>query len=168
MHGLYILTVWLHILSAMVWIGGASFIALVLVPSVRAPEFAPVAARLLKAGALRFRIVGWISLVILILTGCAILGFRGIGLEACLTGAAFRGDFGRVLAYKLILVSAILIISGFHDFYLGPKAAKVILENPGSAEASAARRRAAMFGRFVLAIGLMVVLSAVMLVRGIP
>ncbi|MDB5104852.1 MAG: copper resistance [Fibrobacteres bacterium] len=168
MRWLYELTVWLHILAAMVWIGGAAFIALVLVPAVRAPGFAPVAPSILRAGAMRFRTVGWISLAILVLTGCAILGFRGFGWNDCLTGAVFRGDFGKALAIKLILVTAILSISGFHDFYLGPKAAGIILEDPGSAAASAARKRAALFGRFVLGIGLFAVLAAVMLVRGIP
>ncbi len=168
MHFAYIMTVWLHILAAMVWVGGAAFIALVMVPSVRRPEFAHMAPAFMRAGALRFRTVGWISLGILIVTGCAILGFRGYGLRECWTGEVFRGLFGRVLAAKLLLVLSILLISGFHDFYLGPKAARVILGNPASPAAAEARKRASLLGRFVLMLGLLVVLAAVMLVRGLP
>jgi uncharacterized membrane protein len=49
----------LHVLGAIVWIGGMLFIALVLVPVVRRLE--PLErARLVQAIGLRFRTVGWI------------------------------------------------------------------------------------------------------------
>lgn len=166
MHQVYLLSVWVHILAAMVWIGGASFIALVLVPAVRRPENAHNAPALLRACAMRFRTVGWASLVILVVTGCLILGLRGFTFEDCFTGRVFIGPFGRTLAIKLILIAAIFAISGLHDFYLGPNAAKVILDNPGSGEAAKARKRASWMGRIVLLLGLAVVAMAVQLVRG--
>jgi copper resistance protein D len=166
MHQVYLLSVWIHILAAMVWIGGASFIALVLVPAVRRPEHARNAPALLRACAMRFRTVGWTSLIVLVVTGCLILGSRGFTFADCFTGSVFAGPFGRTLAVKLILVTAIFAISGLHDFYLGPNAAKVILENPASSEAALARKRASWMGRIVLLLGLAVVAMAVQLVRG--
>lgn len=166
MHQVYLLSVWVHILAAMVWIGGASFIALVLVPAVRRPEHAHNAPALLRAFAMRFRTVGWASLIVLVLTGCVILGLRGYTLADCITGRVFLGPFGRTLAIKLILVTAILAVSGLHDFYLGPNAARVILDNPASSEAARARKRASWMGRIVLLLGLAVVAMAVQLVRG--
>lgn len=166
MHQVYLLSVWVHILAAMVWIGGASFIAMVLVPAVRRPEHAHNAPALMRACALRFRTVGWTSLIVLVVTGCLILGLRGFTFADCFTGRVFLGPFGRTLAIKLIIVSAILAISGLHDFYLGPNAAKVILENSASDEAAKARKRASWMGRFVLLLGLAVVVLAVQLVRG--
>ena len=50
-HHLYLAAVWLHILSAVVWIGGAAFIALVLVPALRRPDFRGMAPALLRASA---------------------------------------------------------------------------------------------------------------------
>jgi copper resistance protein D len=166
MHHVYLVSVWIHILAAIVWIGGASFIALVLVPAVRRPEHAHNAPALLRACAMRFRTVGWTSLIILVATGCLILGLRGFTFADCFTGRVFLGPFGRTLAIKLILVSAIFAISGLHDFFLGPNAARFILENPASAEAAVARRRASWMGRIVLLLGLAVVAMAVQLVRG--
>lgn len=162
----YLLIVWIHILAAMVWIGGAAFIALVLVPSVRNPAFAAQAPAILRAAAMRFRLIGWISLVILILTGCLNLGFRGYSLADCLNGNIWNGAFGKLLALKLGLVAAMLAISGTHDFVLGPKAARMILEFPASPEAAVARKRAGWMGRTVLMIALAIAGVAILLVRG--
>lgn len=162
----YLTSVWIHILAATVWIGGAAFLALVLVPAVRKPELAAQAPAFLRAAALRFRSVGWISLAVLIVTGCLNLGFRGFSWQDCISGNIFRGGFGRILGFKISLVAVMLAISGAHDFILGPRAALRILENPGSPEAHAARRRAAWMGRSVLLLGLLIAGAAVLLVRG--
>jgi copper resistance protein D len=166
MHSAYVITVFLHILAAMVWIGGAAFLALILVPVVRRPEFTGLAPSLLRAAALRFRLVGWICLGILIVTGCANLGFRGYSFADCLDGRLWQGDFGRLLSVKMSLVGAMLAISGLHDFLLGPQAARILLESPGSSEAKAARKRAAWMGRSVLLLAILVAGVAVLLVRG--
>lgn len=163
---LYLAVVWLHILSALVWIGGAAFIALVLVPALRRPDFRGLAPSLLRAAALRFRAVGWVSLALLVLTGTTMLALRGLGTSAWLDGSLFDGRFGRILAVKLSLVAAILALSGVHDFLLGPRAAAVILRDPESAEAARARRIASWMGRITLLLGLGVVAAAVVLVRG--
>jgi uncharacterized membrane protein len=54
----YQLSVFLHILSAIVWIGGILFLALVVVPAMRG---LPPAERAALSGAVgrRFRTVGW-------------------------------------------------------------------------------------------------------------
>lgn len=165
-HVIYLFAVWLHILSALVWIGGAAFIALVLVPALRRPDFKAISPALLRASALRFRTVGWISLALLIVTGTAILALRGLGPSAWLDGSLFSGRFGHTLAVKLSLVACILLLSGVHDFLLGPRAAAVILRNPASEEAARARRIASWMGRITLLLGLAVVAMAVVLVRG--
>lgn len=166
MHLLYLITVWIHILAAMVWIGGSAYIALVLVPVVRRSPSRQTAAQLLRAGALRFRTVGWVSLGLLVLTGCLNLAFRGYGIHACLSGAIFAGAFGKTLGLKLILVAVLLTVSAVHDFYLGPKAGAILLSSPDSPKAQRARRVAAWMGRTVLLLGLAIVAAAVVLVRG--
>lgn len=165
-HHLYLLTVWMHILSAMIWIGGAAFIALVLVPALRRPDFQAKSPAMLRATALRFRKVGWASLGFLAITGMALLAMRGRGLSAWLDGSVFAGRFGHVLAIKLSLVAVILAVSGIHDFLLGPRAAAVILRNPESEEARRARKVASWMGRITLLLGLGVAAAAVALVRG--
>lgn len=166
-HHVYLISVWIHILSAMVWIGGAAFIALVLVPTFRRPDLHALSPIVLRAAALRFRTIGWISLGLLVLTGFSNLALRGFGLTAWLDGSIFSGRFGMTLAVKLSIVASILAISGLHDFILGPRAAAVILRDPDSKEAAIARRTASWMGRITLLLGLAVVAAGTALVRGI-
>jgi uncharacterized membrane protein len=150
----------------MVWIGGSAFIALVVVPALRKQDLGGRSPEALRAIAYRFRAVGWTSLVLLALTGLSNLALRGIPLIGLLDGSAFGGPYGRVLAIKLSLVAAILALGGVHDFFLGPRAAAVILEAPDSPAAQRARRTASWMGRINLLLGLAVVFAAGVLTRG--
>lgn len=161
---LYLASVYAHILAAMVWIGGSAFIAFVLAPLMRRRKGPDDG--LLRAAALRFRTIGWISLGTLIVTGVANLAFRGVGFSDLVTGAAFRGAAGHALALKLALLAILLSVSGLHDFRWGPAAVRALEKDPGSAEAIRGRHRAARVGRFVFSLGLIIVACAVVLVRG--
>src|SRR5690606_8785911 len=167
-HYLYLFSVWSHILAAMVWIGGSVFIALVLVPALRRPEFAAVFSPVLRRNVLRFRIIGWVCLTVLVISGLANLALRGFPLWGLVDGSLYQGVFGRILAIKLLVVAFILFISALHDFYLGPRAVIVILNEPNSAEAKKARKVASLMGRITLLAGLAVTALAVALVRGWP
>jgi putative copper export protein len=99
----------LHVLAAIVWIGGMLFIALVLVPVVRRLEPAE-RARLVHTIGMRFRAVGWIALGLLLLSGLLNLWLRPYLLGVPLFQA------------KLGLVVVALALSVTHDFVLGPRA----------------------------------------------
>ena len=88
-----------------------------LVPAIRRPEFAAVALALIRFTALRFRWVGWFCFGVFVFTGIVNLAVRGIGWQEVQQAVFWRGSFGSTLAIKLILVAAILAISGFHDFF---------------------------------------------------
>lgn len=160
----YLANVYIHVLAAMVWIGGSAFIALVVAPLMRRGGGKDDAV--LRAAAVRFRTVGWISLGILVATGTGNLAFRGIGLSDLLSGAAFRGSAGHALACKLILVAVMLAISGFHDFRWGPAAVRAMESDPGSPAAQRGRKLAGRIGRFVFLLGLFIVGAAVIFTRG--
>ena len=166
MHSLYLIGVWLHIMAAVLWVGGTLFLVIVLVPALRRPEFGTVSAALIRFTALRFRFVGWVCLVVLILTGMANLVARGIGFDELGSALFWRGSFGQTLGIKLILVIAILLISAFHDFNLGPRAAAAWSENALEPETQRLRRRAVALGRINLLLALTVIALATMLVRG--
>ena len=48
MRGVYLLSVWLHIMAAIVWVGGTIFLVVVLVPAIRRPEFGGIASALIR------------------------------------------------------------------------------------------------------------------------
>jgi copper resistance protein D len=113
----YLISIWLHIMAAVVWVGGTIFLVIVLVPAIRRPQFAPVASALIRFTALRFRCFGWFCFGVSVLTGIVNLVALGIGWQELQQAVFWPDSFGSTLAIKLILAAAILAISGFHDFF---------------------------------------------------
>lgn len=163
---LYIASVTLHILAAVVWIGGMVFFSLVLIPLTHRKEYSASAARLVRASGERFRAISWACLAILVFTGAINLHFHGFAWANVFSREAWRGSFGSLLAHKLVLVVLILVISAFHDFYVGPRATAALEKAPASAGARTYRRTASWLARINLLLALTVVLLGVMLVRG--
>jgi copper resistance protein D len=107
MNSLYLASVWLHIVAAMAWVGGMIFLVSSVIP-LKKPEFTVAAAR-------RFRVVGWVSLAALVVTGVFNVMHRGYRLEHFFSGEVFIGGWGRTLALKLACVLFVIVLSLVHD-----------------------------------------------------
>lgn len=166
MYYLYEFSVWLHILAACAWVGGMFFLVVVIVPLLRRPELSQVAAAFVQRSGERFRTLGWICLATLVGTGTFQMYFRGIHWSDFFNGNFAQSPVARPLAYKLVLVALVLLLSAIHDFYVGPRATLLWNKDPASAEAKRARKQAAMFGRINGTLSLLIVLLAVFVVRG--
>ena len=140
MHTLYLLSVFVHVISAMTWLGGMLFLVLVIVPSLRRPEMRDKSAELFGVLGTRFRAVGWTALVLLVVTGLFNVTHRGYSLGDLVTGRAFVGHWGGALAMKLAFVTVIFALSAVHDFWLGPKATRLAREGAPAALALLPRR----------------------------
>ncbi len=168
MRGLYLFSVWLHILSMAIWLGGMIFLALILVPVTRRPEHRGQAASLIHWVGVRFRWVGWICLILLVVSGVLNVGARGFTWADLGSGRLWQGPFGRALGIKLLLVAVILLLSAVHDFLIGPRATALWQAHPGSPQALRLRRQATWIGRINLLLALIVVALGVILARGWP
>lgn len=168
MHGLYIFSVWVHIVSAAVWIGGMVFIILVVIPVLRGSDYREIYTGVLHRIGVRFRLLGWVSLLMLTVSGVFNLLYRGYGVSDLQSGRLFQGEFGKILLHKLVLVAFALVISAVHDFWVGPKATGFSLRDPSSRESLRFRRIASWLGRLNFVIALLIVALGVMLVRGYP
>lgn len=161
---LYLLNVFVHVLAAMVWLGGMLFLAAVGAPVLREVEPPDLRARLFSRLGAQFRTVGWISIAVLLVTGILNLHFRGLLTQEVWTGLDYwTTPYGRVLAAKIGLVVAMLVLQGIHDFRLGPRASR---SEAGSREALRSRRAAAWLARANALLGLVLVWVAVRLARG--
>jgi uncharacterized membrane protein len=161
-----LLAVWLHLLAAMIWIGGMVFLAVILVPITRSPTYRALAPALISQSGRRFRWVGWGCLVVLLVTGLVNLTSHGFTWADVRNGRIFAGGFGHTLAAKLLFVSLVLVLSVVHDFFIGPRAAAVGQSAPDSSLALRLRRQASWLGRLNLFLSLIIVTLAVLLVRG--
>lgn len=162
---LYHLNVFLHVLAALVWLGGMFFLAAVGAPVLRAVESPRLRRDLFQRLGIQFRRVGWAAIAVLLLTGVGNLHFRGLLTRDIWTGLEFWTDvrYGRVLGAKIALVVAMLAVQGLHDFWLGPAAGRA---DPRSAEAGRYRRWASLLARGNALLGLALLYVAVRLARG--
>jgi len=168
-HGLYILSVFLHILAATVWIGGMFFVVLVFVPWLRGSASGREnAAVILRETGVRFRTIGWICFAILTITGTYQLYVRGVRFGDFADSAFLGSPGGRLIVAKLAIFGVVLVMSYVHDFHVGPKATAAIEADPRSAEAARLRAAASRFGRLNAMLALVIVALAVMIVRGSP
>lgn len=160
----YFITITIHVLAAIIWLGGMLFLALVGAPVLRQVEPPALRARLFQQLGLRFRTVGWIALGVLIVTGVLNLHLRDLlRWEILGSGVFWGGAYGTALAVKLSAVAIMLVLSLLHDFVLGPAASRV---PPGSDAALALRRRASWLARVNAMVALVLIIAAVRLTRG--
>jgi copper resistance protein D len=162
---LYYANVTVHVLAAMLWLGGMFFLGVVGAPVLRAVEPPALRQQLFQQLGLRARAIGWWAIAVLLVTGTVNLWYRGwLRWDGALGAAAFwRTSAGVALAIKLGAVSVMVLVSAVHDFALGPMAGRA---TPGSPESLALRRRAALLARANALLGVVIVCAAVRLARG--
>lgn len=128
---------WLHLMAAILWVGGVMCTALVVQPVLRrqlAPEDRLDVYREIGR---RFSLIQWGSWAVLIATG----GAKLWGLRT--TPEVFHGPFGRILAVKLVLILFMAVLSLLHSYRWGPRLIEI---GPGHAEYGALSRRMAFWG----------------------
>jgi copper resistance protein D len=161
---LYYANVTLHVLAALLWLGGMFFLAAVGAPVLRAVEPAALRAELFRQLGERFRWVGWAAILVLLVTGLVNLWQRGLFSEGLLLEGTFWSTrYGTALGWKLGSVLVMVVVSAVHDFVHGPAAGRL---EPGSAAALAMRRQAAWMARVNALVGIVLVIAAVRLARG--
>ncbi|MEO5814064.1 MAG: DUF4149 domain-containing protein [Gemmatimonadaceae bacterium] len=162
---LYYVNVTVHVLAAMLWLGGMFFIGLVGASVFRAIEPPALRQRVFHELGRRFRRMAWWTIGVLVVTGVVNLHYRGwLQWRGVLDSRQFwMTSAGQALAVKLSIVTLMIAISAVHDFMLGPRAGRA---TPGSPEALAFRRRAGLLARVNAILGVLLVAAAVRLVRG--
>lgn len=157
----YKAVVFVHVVSAMVWVGGILFLSLVVVPAGRRFDDA-VRSRLLTDVGRRFRVVGWSALGMLLVTGLVQMAARGATVQNVLDGSFFADASGRVLAAKLVLVVVMMLVTAAHDFVAGPAAERIAR---AGGDARHLRRVAGRLARITALLALAIVALAIELVR---
>lgn len=162
MHSLWLISVFLHILGACFWIGGMMFLVVVLLPAIRNH---PDKARLIQEAGLKFRLAGWITLGLMLITGVINLYIRGA--EFSIQYFLMPG-WNRLVTVKIILFLCMISLSAWHDFRTGIRATQKWIENPDSQEVNKLRKLSRLIGRINLVLALAAAAIGVMLVRGAP
>ena len=121
---LNLLVRWIHVIAAVVWIGGNLILAMVIVPYFR-QNLPPIQRiKLLTQIGKRFEPIVWGCVGILFFTGL-INVFNAIDFTATAESATST-DFMRTLFIKLLLFVILVILTTLHSFVFGPKLATAI------------------------------------------
>ncbi|MBT3327234.1 MAG: copper resistance protein CopD [Gemmatimonadales bacterium] len=163
MTNLYFIVVTVHVLAAIVWLGGMIFFALV-APILRQIEDDAFRAQLFDRLGRRFRVVGWVCIGAMVLTGVEQLRARGWwGTDVWGAEGFWSTRLGGALRWKLAIVAFMIVVQGVHDFWLGPAAGRTI---PGSQAAGDLRVRASWLARINAVAAVLLVYFAVRVARG--
>lgn len=154
----YLISVYLHILAAILWIGGMLFMIVALIPAIKNH---PDKAKLIQSVGIKFRNSGWIALVILLLTGFFNLHMRGWGSDPDF----WSNYWGKLGIYKIIIFIIIVGLSIYHDFFVGIKAVKVWMEGKEQKKSDDLRKQARWLGRINFLLGLIALFLGILMVR---
>ncbi|MBI4591712.1 MAG: CopD family protein [Candidatus Rokubacteria bacterium] len=148
-----LLTLWLHLLAAVVWLGGLLFQSHILFPILakRGPTDA------LASAVRRFRRVAWTALVVLVLTGLHNL----TRLPPVATWSP--SGLAPLLALKLFLVVVVLMLSAHRDFGL---AARLLRELAAGTSTHRIVRTIVRVDRVVLLLGVILLYLGLAVSRG--
>ncbi len=163
---MYYLSVFIHILSAIFWIGGMLFTVAVLVPASRHKLLANKKGQFFTLIGRKFSRISWVLFAVLIITGITNLLARGYSLHDLTSSTFWSSNFGGNLFIKLHLFGIVLILSGIHDFYAGPKAAELMDSKPEDSMTKRYRKLSSWIGRANLVFGLIILYYAMRLLRG--
>ncbi|HAO93980.1 MAG: hypothetical protein A2X99_01630 [Deltaproteobacteria bacterium GWB2_55_19] len=147
----------LHIISAIFWIGGMLFLVAVVAPYLKTLTDPKEKSKIFQIVGTQFRKWGWVAIITLLVTGPVILyTLYGLPPSAIADPALHSSPWGTTLVIKLALVVIIVISALVHDFWIGPQARN----SPGFSKI------ARLFGRVNLLIALLIVIFAVLLRAG--
>ncbi len=141
------------------------FTAAILVPATR-KKLANQRSLLFTELGTRFSRLSWLIFPLLIITGITSLMGRGFSFSSILSSDFWATAYGSRLMGKLHLFAFVIILSGIHDFWLGPKAARLMDDEPDTPRTKRFRKITSWVGRVNLLLGLAILYYAVTLVRG--
>ena len=151
------LALFLHVISAIFWVGGMLFLVLVIAPYLMTIQDPAAKSKIFQVVGNQFRKWGWAAIITLLVTGPVILYLLyDISPSGIFDSGLHATGFGKALAIKLTLVTLLVISSLFHDFWIGPK----------SRTSRNLVKWARIFGRTNLLIALFIVIFAVILRSG--
>ena len=129
---------WLHLMAAILWVGGTLATSLVIHPVLHAELPDNARMSVYREIGRRFTKVQWLTWGTLAATGA----YKLWSIRE--TPEVFLGPFGRVLAVKLTLVAGMAALSLIHSLVWGP----ALASRTGTPDARAAlARRAAFWGK---------------------
>jgi len=155
-----LLVLWIHVLSAIFWVGGMLFLTMVLAPVFRSESGKPETYVFFHKVAKRFRNGVWVAVLFLVLTGTLLLSKQvslGIPVQ----------QWPVPVLTKLGLVFVLIVFAVLHDLVIGPRAG-VLKKKPQTSLTTNERsllNLSPWLARGVLVLGVAVVMAGTVISR---
>lgn len=159
-HHIYVLSVFIHIVCACIWLGGMLFLILAFIPGIKNH---PDKVDLIASVSLKFRTIGTIALVLLLISGYIQLEYRGIQWDI---DFFLNNTFGKIAGLKILVFIGNILISIFHDYFLGSKAIEAWKKDPEHSETLRLRNLSRLMGRTSFLLAIIAVFLGVLISRG--
>lgn len=130
----YQIAVLTHVLAAIVWVGGVLFVGGVALPASRSLDDEEEGRRVVRLLGQYFRPVGWTAIAVLVLSGSYMMWVWGARPANVWDGTFFDTIRTQWLGNKLLLVGLMVVSSGLHDWYVGPRASAADKDAPDRVE----------------------------------
>lgn len=136
------------------------FLILAFIPGIKAH---PDKVNLIATVSLKFRLVGAVALIVLLITGVIQLEYRGVqwNMEYFTNSA-----FSTIVGVKIIVFIFIVSISIIHDYFIGIRAVDAWKLAPDDSKTIALRKLSRLLGRANFILTLVAVFLGILLVRG--
>lgn len=123
-----VLLKWLHLMATVAWIGGMLINFLVYIPAIGRVLEPPVAGRLMGSVMKRFRLLVYVAMGILLLSGSLMGIMHSRAASAVPSGGSYV-----VLLFLKILIFTIMVLLAIYAFeILAPKVARIAASGPSS------------------------------------
>jgi len=153
-----LITLWLHLLAVILWMGGTLFMVLVLLPVTRKTMTPQESIRFYQGVGKRFQVVTWIAVGILIMTGIMNILTRGM-----FTGFLYSSQFFQILGIKLAFFTIMVGLIALHSFVLIPRMVSLAEKGAPPEELGRLRKKSAMVSAIGLLLGLFILFMGLML-----
>ena len=132
--------IWLHVIGVAIWLGGQIVTAACVVPALRAVGDRTIWLNALEGFTKRFGRVGIVTMVIIVITGGAMVDPRLDQVEN------FGSDFyaarwGYIFVIKMALWAVMIALIGLHQFVFGPQQLELVRETADADEDTPELRR---------------------------
>ena len=152
--------VWVHLTAATFWVGGMLFLSLVAVPLLRKASDPASAQREFVNLARRFRMLVWVALALLFVTGSLLL-------PNLVDFSESFWNWPPTVLVKLSLVLVLILVTFAHDRIMGSKVQ--VLKHKSSSALTPSEKfllvLSPLIGRLTMLLGLSILLAAVLMVR---
>lgn len=113
--------IWLHVIGVAVWLGGQVLTAAAVIPTLRAAGDQQFWLSALEGFTRRFGRIGIAAMLIIVITGGAMVDPRLDQAENFFGGSFSDVRWGVIFVVKMALWAAMIAVIGLHQFVFGPR-----------------------------------------------